>query len=109
MTTTVQAPPPTAVPAGPAAAGPPRGPRSRRWLLGFWAVVFALLLAVQPGRQTFDTKLGVTVDPGRFLADLGQLWQSRGSFGGIADQYTGYLWPMLPYYWLADLVRLPVW
>src|SRR5690606_32363442 len=29
MTTTVQAPPPTAVPAGPAAAGPPRGPRSR--------------------------------------------------------------------------------
>ncbi|MDN3288561.1 alpha-(1-_3)-arabinofuranosyltransferase family protein [Streptomyces thermocarboxydus] len=109
MTTTVQAPPPTAVPAGPAASGPPRGPRPRRWLLGFWAAVFVMLLAVQPGRQTFDTKLGVTVDPGRFLADLGQLWQSRGSFGGIADQYTGYLWPMLPYYWLADLVRLPVW
>ncbi|MGA5185334.1 alpha-(1-_3)-arabinofuranosyltransferase domain-containing protein [Streptomyces griseoincarnatus] len=109
MTTTVQAPPPTAVPAGPTAAGPPGGPRSRRWLLGFWAAVFALFLAVRPGRQTFDTKLGVTVDPGRFLADLGQLWQSRGSFGGIADQYTGYLWPMLPYYWLADLVRLPVW
>ncbi|MGY0067122.1 alpha-(1-_3)-arabinofuranosyltransferase domain-containing protein [Streptomyces sp. QTS137] len=109
MTTTVQAPPPAAVPRTATAAGPPRGPRSRRWLLGFWAVMFVLLLAVQPGRQTFDTKLGVTVDPGRFLADLGQLWQDQGSFGGVNNQYIGYLWPMLPFYWLCDLVRLPVW
>ncbi|GAA4050155.1 DUF3367 domain-containing protein [Streptomyces shaanxiensis] len=108
-TTTVQAPPPAAVPSSAPAAGPPEGPRSRRWLLGFWAVVFVLLLAVQPGRQTFDTKLGVTVDPGQFFADLGQLWQDEGSFGGIQNQYSGYLWPMLPFYWLADVVRLPVW
>ncbi|MFE9018620.1 alpha-(1-_3)-arabinofuranosyltransferase family protein [Streptomyces sp. NPDC007808] len=108
-TTTVQAPPPAAVPAAARASGPPEGPRSRRLLLGFWAVVFVLLLAVQPGRQTFDTKLGVTVDPGRFFADLGQLWHDEGSFGGIQNQYAGYLWPMLPFYWLADAVRLPVW
>ncbi|MFE6621183.1 alpha-(1-_3)-arabinofuranosyltransferase family protein [Streptomyces sp. NPDC057740] len=108
-TTTVQAPPPAAVPTSAPASGPPEGPRSRRWLLGFWAVVFVLLLAVRPGRQTFDTKLGVTVDPGRFLADLGQLWSDQGSFGGIQNQYSGYLWPMLPFYWLADVVRLPVW
>ncbi|KUM81132.1 alpha-(1-_3)-arabinofuranosyltransferase domain-containing protein [Streptomyces curacoi] len=108
-TTTVQAPPPAAVPTPAPASGPPEGPRSRRWLLGFWAVVFVLLLAVQPGRQTFDTKLGVTVDPGRFLSDLGQLWSDQGSFGGIQNQYSGYLWPMLPFYWLADAVRLPVW
>ncbi|WP_309093484.1 alpha-(1-_3)-arabinofuranosyltransferase [Streptomyces sp.] len=109
MTTTVQAPPPAAVPTTATASGPPEGPRSRRWLLGFWAVVFVLFLAVQPGRQTFDTKLGVTTDPGRFLADLGQLWHDRAGFGGIQDQYAGYLWPMLPFYWVADLVRLPVW
>ncbi|PPS72880.1 MULTISPECIES: DUF3367 domain-containing protein [Streptomyces] len=109
MTTTVQAPPPAAVPTTATTAGPPEGPRSRRWLLGFWAVVFVLFLAVQPGRQTFDTKLGVTVDPGQFLADLGQLWHDRAGFGGIQDQYVGYLWPMLPFYWLCDLVRLPVW
>ncbi|MEU1103490.1 DUF3367 domain-containing protein [Streptomyces tibetensis] len=109
MTTTVQAPPPAAVPTTATTAGPPDGPRSRRWLLGFWAVVFVLFLAVQPGRQTFDTKLGVTVDPGQFLADLGQLWHDRAGFGGIQDQYVGYLWPMLPFYWLCDLVRLPVW
>ncbi|MDN0194414.1 alpha-(1-_3)-arabinofuranosyltransferase [Streptomyces sp. S.PNR 29] len=109
MTTTVQAPPPAAVPTPAPTSGPPEGPRSRRWLLGFWAVVFVLFLAVHPGRQTFDTKLGVTVDPGRFLADLGQLWQDQGSFGGIHNQYAGYLWPMLPFHWLCDLVRLPVW
>ncbi|MFE9770598.1 alpha-(1-_3)-arabinofuranosyltransferase family protein [Streptomyces sp. NPDC005931] len=109
MTTTVQAPPPAAVPLTATAAGPPEGPRSRRWLLGFWAVAFVLFLAVRPGRQTFDTKLGVTVDPGRFLADLGQLWHDRGSFGGIHDQYAGYLWPMLPFHWLCDLVHVPVW
>ncbi|MFF6912677.1 alpha-(1-_3)-arabinofuranosyltransferase family protein [Streptomyces sp. NPDC012466] len=109
MTTTVQAPPPAAVPTTATASGPPDGPRSRRWLLGFWAVVFVLFLAVRPGRQTFDTKLGVTVDPGQFLADLGQLWHDRAGFGGIQDQYVGYLWPMLPFYWLCDLVRLPVW
>ncbi|NEE10547.1 DUF3367 domain-containing protein [Streptomyces sp. SID7499] len=109
MTTTVQAPPPAAVPTTATTAGPPDGPRSRRWLLGFWAVVFVLFLAVRPGRQTFDTKLGVTVDPGQFLTDLGQLWHDRAGFGGIQDQYVGYLWPMLPFYWLCDLMRLPVW
>ncbi|GGT07331.1 DUF3367 domain-containing protein [Streptomyces chromofuscus] len=109
MTTTVQAPPPAAVPTTATTAGPPEGPRSRRWLLGFWAVVLVLFLAVRPGRQTFDTKLGVTVDPGRFLADLGQLWHDRGGFGGIQDQYAGYLWPMLPFHWLCRAVELPVW
>ncbi|MEV0483419.1 alpha-(1-_3)-arabinofuranosyltransferase family protein [Streptomyces sp. NPDC050508] len=107
--TTVQAPPPAADPTRTTLAGPPEGPRSWRWLLGFWAVVFVLFLAVHPGRQTFDTKLGVTVDPGQFLSDLGQLWHDRGSFGGIQDQYAGYLWPMLPFYWLAHAVHLPVW
>jgi arabinofuranan 3-O-arabinosyltransferase len=109
MTTTVQAPPPAAVPTTAATSGPPEGPRSRRWLVGFWAVAFVLFLAVHPGRQTFDTKLGVTVDPGAFFSDLGQLWQDQGSFGGIQDQYAGYLWPMLPFYWLAHAVQLPVW
>jgi arabinofuranan 3-O-arabinosyltransferase len=109
MTTTVQAPPPAAVPTTATASGPPEGPRSRRRLLGFWAVAFVLFLVVHPGRQTFDTKLGVTNEPGRFLADLGQLWHDQGGFGGIQDQYAGYLWPMLPFYWVADAVRLPVW
>ncbi|MEV6752255.1 DUF3367 domain-containing protein [Streptomyces sp. NPDC051214] len=107
--TTVQAPPPAAVRPTADAPEPGRGPRSKRWLLGFWAVVFVLFLAVKPGRMTFDTKLGVAVDPWQFLSDLGQLWHDRGGFGGIQDQYVGYTWPMLPFYGSADLVQLPVW
>ncbi|MGI5460867.1 alpha-(1-_3)-arabinofuranosyltransferase [Streptomyces sp. CA-249302] len=109
MTSTVQAPPPVPVRPAQAASGPPERPRSRRWLLGFWAALFVLFLAVHPGRQTFDTKLGVTVDPWQFLSDLGQVWHDRGGFGGIQDQYVGYAWPMLPYYGLCRLIHLPVW
>ncbi|WP_033320734.1 alpha-(1-_3)-arabinofuranosyltransferase [Streptomyces yerevanensis] len=110
MTSTVQsAPPPAPTRPLPPVPDPPEGPRSRRWLLGFWAVVFVLFLAVDPGRQTFETKLGVTVDPWQFMADLGQLWHDRGGFGGIADQYIGYSFPMLPYYALTDLLGIPVW
>ncbi|GAA4999780.1 alpha-(1-_3)-arabinofuranosyltransferase [Streptomyces siamensis] len=109
MTSTVQAPPPAAVRPATTAAGPPQGPRSRRWLLGFWAVVFVLFLAVHPGRATFDTKLGVALDPWQFLSDLGQLWHDRGGFGGLQDQYVGYAWPMLPFYGLCRLIHLPVW
>ncbi|MFF4355579.1 alpha-(1-_3)-arabinofuranosyltransferase family protein [Streptomyces sp. NPDC001604] len=109
MTTTVQAPPPAAVHTTAATSGPPEGPRSRRWLVGFWAVALLLFLVVHPGRQTFDTKLGVTVDPGAFFSGLGQLWHDQGNFGGIQDQYAGYLWPMLPFYWLCHAIGLPVW
>ncbi|WP_394434398.1 alpha-(1-_3)-arabinofuranosyltransferase [Streptomyces sp. SGAir0957] len=104
MTTTALAPP-----AAPAHPDPGPGPRSRRWLLSFWAVLFVLFCAVHPGRTTFETKLGVVLDPWRFIGDLGQLWHDRAGFGGITDQYIGYAFPMLPYYGLADLVRLPVW
>ncbi|ANW17135.1 DUF3367 domain-containing protein [Streptomyces clavuligerus] len=104
-----QAPPPAAVRTSGATQDPPDGPRSRRWLLGFWAVVFALFLAASPGRMTFDTKLGVVTDPWRFLADLGVLWQDRGGFGGLTNQYIGYAFPMLPFHALADLAQLPVW
>ncbi|MFJ8229974.1 alpha-(1-_3)-arabinofuranosyltransferase family protein [Streptomyces sp. NPDC094448] len=104
-----QVPPPAGVRTTGATQDPPEGPRSRRWLLGFWAVVFALFLAVSPGRMTFETKLGVATDPWQFMADLGGLWHARGGFGGLTDQYIGYAFPMLPYYGLADLLQLPVW
>ncbi|MBO1336849.1 alpha-(1-_3)-arabinofuranosyltransferase family protein [Streptomyces sp. VRA16 Mangrove soil] len=104
MTTMVQAPP--AAVTGP---DPEPGPRSRRWLLSFWAVAFVAFCAVHPGRATFETKLGVAFDPWHFIGDLGQLWHDRAGFGGLADQYIGYAFPMLPYYGLADLLHVPVW
>lgn len=108
MTTTVQAPPQAPAPA-PGPVPPPERPRGRRWLFGFWAVVLVAFLAKSPGKMTFETKLGVSTDPWQFLGDLGQLWHDRGGFGGIADQYVGYLFPSLPYYALTDLLQIPTW
>ncbi|MHC5259998.1 alpha-(1-_3)-arabinofuranosyltransferase [Streptomyces sp. UC4497] len=104
MTTVVQAPPAAAT-----HPDPEPGPRARRWLFAFWAVLFVAFCAVQPGRATFETKLGVSQDPWKFLGDLGELWHDRAGFGGIADQYIGYAFPMLPYYGLTDLLQIPVW
>ncbi|MEU6115129.1 alpha-(1-_3)-arabinofuranosyltransferase family protein [Streptomyces sp. NPDC047117] len=96
---------PLSAPGGP----PPERPRRRSWLLAFWAVSFVAFLAPSPGRMTFETKLGVALAPWKFLGDLGSLWHDRAGFGGLADQYIGYAFPMLPYYALADLAQLPVW
>ncbi|MFJ8663656.1 alpha-(1-_3)-arabinofuranosyltransferase family protein [Streptomyces sp. NPDC093795] len=106
MTTTVQAPTRVPQPTPPDASGEPRG---RRLLFGFWAVVLVAFIAVSPGRMTFETKLGVALDPWRFLGDLGSLWNGNVGLGGIANQYVGYAFPALPYYALMDLVQVPVW
>ncbi|MGP3979793.1 alpha-(1-_3)-arabinofuranosyltransferase domain-containing protein [Streptomyces sp. KR80] len=108
MSTVVQAPPrtPAPIPAPPPA---PDRPWGRRWLLGFWAAVLVAFLAVSPGKMTFETKLGVALDPLKFLGDLGELWHDRAGFGGIFDQYIGYAFPILPYYALMDLAHVPVW
>lgn len=87
----------------------PGGRRRRRTLLAFWAVVFVTFLVPSPGRMTFETKLGVAMDPLRFLGGLGHLWQDRAGFGGISDQYVGYALPSLPYYALTHLAHVPVW
>ncbi|MBN3929678.1 DUF3367 domain-containing protein [Streptomyces verrucosisporus] len=98
---------------GPArpAGGAPRAEasRGRRTLLVFWAAAFLAFLAPSPGRTTFETKLGVPLDPQGFIAGLGELWHSRAGFGGIFNQYIGYAFPSLPYYALTDLARVPVW
>ncbi|WP_421106715.1 alpha-(1-_3)-arabinofuranosyltransferase domain-containing protein [Streptomyces sp. NEAU-S77] len=109
MTQVVPSPPQVRTPAAPPPPAPGERPRGRRWLFGFWAAVLVAFLAPSPGKMTFDTKLPVVLDPFGFLADLGSLWHDRAGFGGIADQYVGYAFPMLPYYALTHLLHIPVW
>ncbi|WP_406276678.1 alpha-(1-_3)-arabinofuranosyltransferase [Streptomyces sp. NBC_00191] len=108
MTTTVQAPTRAPQP-GPTPSEASWAPRGRGLLFGFWAVVLMSFLAVSPGKMTFETKLGVALDPGRFLGDLGSLWNGNVGLGGIANQYIGYAFPALPYYAFMDLLQVPVW
>ncbi|WP_455359200.1 alpha-(1-_3)-arabinofuranosyltransferase domain-containing protein [Streptomyces sp. SYSU K21746] len=108
MTTTVQAPTRAPQP-GPTPSEASGAPHGRRLLFGFWAVVLVSFLAVSPGKMTFETKLGVALDPQRFLGDLGSLWNGNVGLGGIANQYIGYAFPALPYYAFMDLLQVPVW
>ncbi|MCD0449283.1 alpha-(1-_3)-arabinofuranosyltransferase [Actinocorallia sp. API 0066] len=91
------------------ATGPGSQKAGRILAVVFWILAFNALVLYHTGRMTFDTKLGVNIDPLGFYARLWDLWNPLQWFGGIHNQYTGYAFPMLPFYALADLVGLPVW
>jgi arabinofuranan 3-O-arabinosyltransferase len=107
----------------PALAGgggrPPRRRRHRggdsaeraglRWAVLAWALALAALLAQDPGRMTFDTKLGVNIDPAGFYQRLWHLWNPLEWLGSLQDQYIGYAFPMGLYYLAARLLHIPVW
>ena len=70
---------------------------------------FVLMLLQHPGRMVRDTKLDLSVDPGRFLASVTHLWNAQAAFGTVPDQAYGYLFPMGPYYWVGVAFHVPVW
>ncbi len=59
--------------------------------------------------MTFDTKLGVNIDPVGFYQRLWHLWNPLEWFGGLQDQYIGYAFPMGLFYLIAHLLHVPVW
>jgi arabinofuranan 3-O-arabinosyltransferase len=80
-----------------------------RWAALAWVVVLALLLVQDPGRITFDTKLGVNIDPVGFYEQLWHLWNPLEYLGSLKDQYIGYAFPMGAFYLIAHLVHITVW
>lgn len=87
---------------------PPRA-ASRWWLLLGWFVAFVLLASHDIGQMTFDTKLGVDIDPVGFYQRLATLWNPLEWFGGLQDQYIGYAFPMGTFYLLGHVLTVPVW
>jgi arabinofuranan 3-O-arabinosyltransferase len=81
----------------------------RRWAALAWALVLIALLLTDPGRMTFDTKLGVDIDPAGFYGQLWHLWNPLEYLGEIQDQYIGYAFPMGLFYLTAHLLHVPVW
>ncbi|HEU4675658.1 MAG TPA: alpha-(1-_3)-arabinofuranosyltransferase family protein [Motilibacteraceae bacterium] len=76
----------------------------------------ALLLALvavafvqQPGQIVPDTKLDLSVAPGRFLAGAWHLWDPTTAMGSLRNQAYGYLWPMAPFFALGHALGLPAW
>jgi arabinofuranan 3-O-arabinosyltransferase len=73
--------------------------------LGLVAVAFLQ----RPGQIVRDTKLDLSVDPGRFLSRATHLWDPNVGFGSIPNQAFGYFFPMGPFYWLGSALHVPVW
>jgi arabinofuranan 3-O-arabinosyltransferase len=80
-----------------------------RWAALVWVVVLVALLVQDPGRMTFDTKLGVNIDPVGFYERLWHLWNPLEYLGSLQDQYIGYAFPMGAFYLIAHLLHVPVW
>jgi arabinofuranan 3-O-arabinosyltransferase len=78
--------------------------------LGFIAFSFALAFWQHPGWATADTKIDLHVDPGRFLSQVAAAWAPTTDLGEVhSAQYSGYLWPMGPFFALLHAAGLGAW
>ena len=83
---------------------------SRHIGAGLTLLSFAIAFLQRPGEATADTKIDLHVEPVRFLAEVASVWSSSGGLGQVqAGQYSGYLWPMGPFFALGDVLGLPPW
>jgi hypothetical protein len=100
--------------------------RDRAFPLGLAVAAYAIALLQRPGRGTFDTKVDLHVDPTGFLARVADVWSPTAGLGHVqGGQYSGYLWPMGPFFaalrelglspwlvqrlWLGTLLALAAW
>jgi arabinofuranan 3-O-arabinosyltransferase len=89
--------------------GKPGRNRVLRWSALVWLGAFVILLANDPGRMFFDTKLSVDLDPGGYFASLAHLMDPLNTFGALNNQAIGYAVPMAPFYLAGHLAHVPVW
>ena len=94
-----------------AAEGRARRPiRSRAWETCALALLaYVPMLLSSPGKVSADTKQYLYLDVGGFLSRAPYLWDAHVGMGTVPHQQIGYLFPMGPFFWLFDLLGVPVW
>jgi arabinofuranan 3-O-arabinosyltransferase len=74
------------------------------------ALAFILAFLQRPGDAYSDTRLELSVDPGLFLARVGDVWSSTTDLGHVqSGQFVGYLFPMGPWFAAADALGISMW
>src|SRR5688572_20609344 len=97
------------------ATGPTEGARAGRrgehvLLAALAALSYALAFLQRPGETVTDTRIELSVDPGLFLERSAYIWSTTTDLGHVqSGQFTGYLFPMGPWFALGDWLGLPMW
>jgi hypothetical protein len=82
--------------------------RATTWF--YLVFCFALAFWQRPGWATSDTKIDLHVDPSRFLRQVASVWTATTDLGEVhSAQYSGYLWPMGPFFALLHSLGLGAW
>ena len=90
-------------------------PKSRSWTrpaLGYVALALAAYLPVlhsDPGKVAADTKQYLYLDPTRLLTRAVYMWDPHIGMGTVTHQNIGYVFPMGPYFWIFQQLRVPDW
>ena len=90
----------------------PTGPSRGRRSLGYIAlalIAYVPPLLSEPGNVAADTKQYLYLDPSRLLGRAVSMWDPNIGMGTVTHQNIGYLFPMGPYYWLFQTLRVPDW
>lgn len=79
-------------------------------LVAFVTLCTVPVLLTHPGRVEADTKSYLYLDPARFLAGAGSMWDPKIGLGTSSHQTIGYLFPLGPWYWLTvHVMGMPAW
>jgi arabinofuranan 3-O-arabinosyltransferase len=77
--------------------------------LGLALLAYVPFLLSAPGKVSADTKQYLYLNPGRLLSRAAYLWDPNMGSGTVTHQNIGYLFPMGPYYWLAEHLGVSDW
>lgn len=71
---------------------------------------YGIALLQRPGTTVSDTRVELSADPGLFLERTIWIWNGATDLGHVqSGQFTGYLFPMGPYFALGDAAGIPMW
>jgi arabinofuranan 3-O-arabinosyltransferase len=85
-------------------------PGERALLAALAALSYGLAFLQRAGETVSDTRLELSVDPGLFLERSAYIWSTTTDLGHVqSGQFTGYLFPMGPWFALGDWLGLPMW
>lgn len=85
------------------------GRASRWWLLGAFVLAVAAFVPDSFGKQVFDTKTDLVVNPVAFLHNILYLWDPNAWFGYLRNQIQGFAFPTAPFFVVGHVLGIPMW